>query len=88
MAIRRSFSRDSRVGRDDASRRCKLCSQIERVAVNVHVSADQSCAAHIVSRPRLESAQLIERVLTGDRQFPAGRVNPSAGEVTWMIGEP
>ena len=33
-----------------------------------------------------KSPQLIERVLAGDRQFPAARVNPSAGEVTWMIG--
>jgi 6-phosphogluconolactonase len=30
---------------------------------------------------------LIQRVLKGDMQFPAARVNPSAGEVTWMIGE-
>ena len=34
-----------------------------------------------------KSPQLIERVLAGDSQFPAARVNPSAGEVTWMIGE-
>jgi 6-phosphogluconolactonase len=34
-----------------------------------------------------KSPQLIERVLQGDRQLPAARVNPSAGEVTWMIGE-
>src|SRR5436309_15916831 len=34
-----------------------------------------------------KSPQLIERVLEGDQQFPATRVNPSAGEVTWMIGE-
>jgi 6-phosphogluconolactonase len=34
-----------------------------------------------------KSPELIERVLTGDPQFPAARVNPSAGEVTWMIGE-
>jgi 6-phosphogluconolactonase len=34
-----------------------------------------------------KSLQLIERVLAGDGQFPAARVNPSAGEVTWMIGE-
>jgi len=34
-----------------------------------------------------KSPQLIERVLAGDRQFPAARVSPSAGEVTWMIGE-
>ena len=31
--------------------------------------------------------QLIERVLEGDQQFPAARVNPSAGEVTWIIAE-
>ena len=30
---------------------------------------------------------LIERVLQGDSQYPAARVNPSAGDVTWMIGE-
>ena len=30
---------------------------------------------------------LIERVLQGDQQLPAARVNPSAGEVTWMIEE-
>jgi 6-phosphogluconolactonase len=34
-----------------------------------------------------KSAQLIEKVLGGDRQFPSARVNPSAGDVTWMIGE-
>ena len=34
-----------------------------------------------------KSPQLIERVLAGDQQFPAARVNPSAGEVTWMIAE-
>jgi 6-phosphogluconolactonase len=32
-------------------------------------------------------ADLIERVLEGDPQFPASRVNPSAGDVTWIIGE-
>ena len=30
---------------------------------------------------------LIERVLQGDSQYPAARVNPLAGDVTWMIGE-
>lgn len=34
-----------------------------------------------------KSPQLIERVLAGDQQFPAARVNPSGGEVTWMIAE-
>ena len=34
-----------------------------------------------------KSSELIERVLEGDQQFPAARVNPSAGEVTWIIGE-
>jgi 6-phosphogluconolactonase len=34
-----------------------------------------------------KSPRLIERVLAGDQQLPAARVDPSAGEVTWMIGE-
>jgi 6-phosphogluconolactonase len=34
-----------------------------------------------------KDAGLIERVLKGDPQFPASRVNPSDGDVTWIIGE-
>lgn len=34
-----------------------------------------------------KNPELIERILAGDQQFPAARVNPSAGELTWMIGE-
>jgi 6-phosphogluconolactonase len=34
-----------------------------------------------------KSPELIDRMLEGDSQFPAARVNPIAGEVTWMIGE-
>lgn len=34
-----------------------------------------------------KSPELIDSVLEGDSQFPASRVNPIAGEVTWMIGE-
>jgi 6-phosphogluconolactonase len=34
-----------------------------------------------------KSPQLIEQVLAGDQQFPAARVNPIAGDVTWTIGE-
>ena len=34
-----------------------------------------------------KSPELIERVLNGDSQLPAARVDPSAGETTWMIGE-
>jgi 6-phosphogluconolactonase len=30
---------------------------------------------------------LIQRVLEGDRLLPAARVDPSAGEVTWIVGE-
>jgi 6-phosphogluconolactonase len=33
-----------------------------------------------------KNAGLIERVIEGDPQFPASRVNPSAGDVTWIIG--
>jgi 6-phosphogluconolactonase len=34
-----------------------------------------------------KSPELIERVLKGDPQLPASRVNPIAGELTWIIGE-
>ena len=34
-----------------------------------------------------KSPELIERVLQGDQQFPAARVNSSTGEVTWIIGD-
>jgi 6-phosphogluconolactonase len=34
-----------------------------------------------------KNLQLIARVLADDRQFPAARVNPIAGEVTWIIAE-
>jgi 6-phosphogluconolactonase len=34
-----------------------------------------------------KNAELIEGVLAGAAQFPASRVNPAAGEVTWIIGE-
>lgn len=31
--------------------------------------------------------QVLERVLAGDAEFPASRVNPPNGHLTWMIGE-
>jgi len=34
-----------------------------------------------------KNPELIERVLAGDSQFPASRVNPAAGDVTWIIGQ-
>jgi 6-phosphogluconolactonase len=34
-----------------------------------------------------KNAELIERVLEGDQQLPAARVNPTAGELTWILGE-
>lgn len=34
-----------------------------------------------------KNAELIDRVLEGDPEFPASRVNPSAGDVTWIIGQ-
>ncbi len=33
-----------------------------------------------------KNSELIEKVLQGDPQFPASRVNPTAGELTWIIG--
>jgi len=34
-----------------------------------------------------KGAELIERVLEGDPRYPASRVNPTAGELTWIIGQ-
>jgi len=34
-----------------------------------------------------KDAELVERVLAGESCFPASRVNPSAGEVTWILGQ-
>jgi 6-phosphogluconolactonase len=33
-----------------------------------------------------KSGELIERVLRGDPQLPASRVEPTAGEMTWILG--
>jgi len=32
--------------------------------------------------------ELIEQVLAGDPRYPAARVKPTAGEITWILGEP
>ena len=34
-----------------------------------------------------KNAELIERVLGGDQQYPAARVNPTAGKLTWILGQ-
>jgi 6-phosphogluconolactonase len=34
-----------------------------------------------------KDGELLERVLNGDPQYPAARVNPSAGKVTWILGQ-
>ncbi len=34
-----------------------------------------------------KQAELIEQVLAGDSRYPAARINPTDGEVTWIIGE-
>ena len=47
-----------------------------------------NCARHILFLVGAsKSSNLIARVLQGDRQFPVARVNPSAGAVTWIIGD-
>jgi 6-phosphogluconolactonase len=33
-----------------------------------------------------KSAELIDRVIDGELRFPAARVNPTAGDVTWILG--
>ncbi len=35
----------------------------------------------------VSKGELIDRVLNGDPHYPASRVNPTAGNVTWIIGQ-
>src|SRR5256714_5133203 len=34
-----------------------------------------------------KNQKLIEAVITGDQQYPAARVNPTSGKLTWILGE-
>lgn len=34
-----------------------------------------------------KNAELIEKVLAGDQQYPSARVKPRDGELTWILGE-
>jgi len=34
-----------------------------------------------------KQAKLIDRIISGDPQFPASRVNPTCGKLTWILGE-
>ncbi|HET9419061.1 MAG TPA: 6-phosphogluconolactonase [Chthoniobacterales bacterium] len=40
---------------------------------------------HVCFLVSASKGQLIDRVLNGDRNYPAARVNPTAGELTWII---
>ena len=31
--------------------------------------------------------KLVDQVISGDKKFPAARVNPTAGKLTWILGE-
>src|ERR1700736_5030317 len=33
------------------------------------------------------TAKLIKRVLDGDTQYPAARINPTSGDLTWILGQ-
>jgi 6-phosphogluconolactonase len=34
-----------------------------------------------------KQSKLVDRAINGDPQFPASRVNPTAGTLAWMLGE-
>jgi hypothetical protein len=34
-----------------------------------------------------KNAALLETVLQGDQQYPAARVEPADGDLTWFLGE-
>jgi 6-phosphogluconolactonase/glucosamine-6-phosphate isomerase/deaminase len=35
-----------------------------------------------------KNPEVLERVLAGDHEFPAARVKPTNGHLSWMIGDP
>ena len=34
-----------------------------------------------------KNPELVDRVIAGDRQYPAARVNPASGNLFWFLGE-
>jgi 6-phosphogluconolactonase len=47
-----------------------------------------NCARHVCFLVNAtKNADLIARVLAGDEQYPAVRVNPDPGKMTWILGE-
>jgi 6-phosphogluconolactonase len=42
-------------------------------------------ARHVCFLVNASKGELIDRVLNGDARYPASRVNPTAGEITWIV---
>jgi 6-phosphogluconolactonase len=42
-------------------------------------------ARHICFLVNASKGELMDRVLSGDAQYPASRVNPTAGQLTWIV---
>ena len=74
---------------DETARRVvsNFVPKLNACALDVHVPLINHARHILFLVGASKNPQLIERVLAGDRQFPAGRVHPVAGEVTWIIGE-
>jgi 6-phosphogluconolactonase/Glucosamine-6-phosphate isomerase/deaminase len=87
MAIRRRSFPGRRVGRDDASRRANFVPKLNAWRLTFTFPLINHARHILFLVGASKNPELIERVLAGDRQFPAARVNPVAGEVTWIIGE-
>jgi 6-phosphogluconolactonase len=43
-------------------------------------------ARHVCFLVSASKSELLDRVLNGDTSYPAARVNPIAGELTWIVG--
>jgi 6-phosphogluconolactonase len=42
-------------------------------------------ARHVCFLVNASNGELIDRVLNGDARYPSARVNPTAGEITWIV---
>ena len=44
-------------------------------------------ARHVCFLVKGKSEELIERIMRGDAEYPAARVRPESGQLTWIIGQ-
>ena len=62
--------------------------KLDSLAPDFHLAAHQPGAAHLFPRERRQERERCSSACwRGDQQYPAARVAPADGELTWIIGE-